>query len=61
MFKLLVFFILVFFVYRWYSALKRAVKTRREPPPPPPRRFDISRVEEAEFRDLSDDNGSAKK
>jgi hypothetical protein len=58
MFKLLVFFILIFFIYRWYRALKRATKTRRDPPPP--RRFDISRVEEAEFRDLSDDNGSVK-
>ncbi len=61
MFKLFVFIALVFIAYRWYNALKRSAHTRRDiVSDTPPRRFDISRVEEAEFRDLSDDGGHKK-
>lgn len=57
MLKLLVFIALVFLAYRWYNKLKKTAQTRRESSS---HRFDISRVEEAEFRDLNDDSGSVK-
>jgi len=63
MFKFLVFLALVYIAYRWYISLKKVVQARRRVAneATPPNRFDISHIEEADFRDLGEDRGQDKK
>ena len=56
MFKLLVFLALVYIGYRWYNKLRGIIKMRsRLPNKEPASHFDLSHIEEADFRDVRED------